>query len=109
MALDRLEDGKGENFPLVPAADSCLFNRLRCCDFRSSSAEASLAVEGGGVGTPMDRVSSFGAAAPGLSVTIVSVLTTGGPEDLAGVGGGAAGEDAESTADGLYAIIGTLD
>ena len=78
--------------------------------FAPSSAVASLATEGEGLGTPIDRTFVFCAVGPS---PIDSVSTTGVSEDSEGFGGGvadrrAAGEDVESAADGLLAIIGTL-
>lgn len=60
----------------------------------------------------MDRTFVFGAVAPDVSPPIESVLTTGGPDDSAGFGAGFGGgpddsaEEAESVADGLFAIMG---
>lgn len=82
MGLDRPEDGEGEVVPLVPTADFSVFSiALAAATFAPSSAEASLAAEGAGVGTPMEKIFAFGAVASGVSPPVESVLTTGGPED----------------------------
>ena len=82
VGLDQPEDGEGETFPLVPAADFSVFSiAFAAATFALSSAEVSLAAEGAGVGTPMDITFGFCAVAPGVSPPIESVLTTDGPED----------------------------
>lgn len=101
-------------FPFVAVVDSPVFSIAFVAEvFAPSSAEAGFLASGiVAGGSPIDKTFVLGTLAAGVSPPIESVLTTGGPEDVAGLAAGAwvkvVGGAVVSPPVGLLAITGGL-